>query len=154
MSRKNRILIVGAGFSGAVLARQVAEVADLPVLLIDSRDQLAGNCHTERDPATEVMVHRYGAHIFHTDREEVWNYVQRFSPFRPFFHRVKASIPRGVFGLPITLATINQFFGQRFSPEEARAFVAGLGDPSIGEPRNFEEQALKFIGRELYEAFF
>lgn len=154
MSRKNRILIVGAGFSGAVLARQLAEVADLPVLLIDSRDHLAGNCHTERDPETDVMVHRYGAHIFHTDREDVWNYVQRFSQFRPFFHRVKASIPRGVFGLPITLATINQFFGARFSPEEARTFVAGLGDRSIAEPCNFEEQALKFIGRELYEAFF
>ena len=80
--------------------------------------------------------------------------MQRFSEFRPFFHRVKASIPRGVFGLPITLGTINQFYGKRFSPEEARAFVADLGDKSIAEPRNFEEQALKFIGRDLYEAFF
>ena len=154
MSRKNRILIVGAGFSGAVLARQLAEIADLSVLLIDSRDHLAGNCHTERDAETDVIVHRYGPHIFHTDREDVWNYVRRFSEFRPFFHRAKASIPRGVFGLPISLGTINQFFGKRFSPEEARAFVAGLGDKSIPEPRNFEEQALKFIGRELYEAFF
>jgi UDP-galactopyranose mutase len=154
MSQKNRILIVGAGFSGAVLARQLAEVADMTVLLIDSRDHLAGNCHTERDPETDVLVHRYGAHIFHTNRDDVWKYVQRFSEFRPFFHRVKASIPRGVFGLPITLGTINQFFGRRFSPEEARAFVTGLGDKSITEPCNFEEQALKFIGRELYEAFF
>jgi UDP-galactopyranose mutase len=154
MSRKNRILIVGAGFSGAVLARQLAEIADLSVLLIDSRSHLAGNCHTERDAETDVIVHRYGPHIFHTDREDVWNYVGRFSEFRPFVHRGKASIPRGIFGLPISLGTINQFFGKRFSPEEARAFVAGLGDQSITEPRNFEEQALKFIGRELYEAFF
>ena len=150
----NRILIVGAGFAGAVLARQLAEVADLPVLLIDSRDHLAGNCFTERDTGSGVLVHRYGAHIFHTDREDVWNYVRRFAEFRPFFHRVKASIPRGVFGLPITLGTINQFFGKRFSPAEARAFVATLGDKSIIEPRNFEEQALKFLGRELYDAFF
>jgi UDP-galactopyranose mutase len=154
MSRKNRILIVGAGFAGAVLARQLAEVENLPVLLIDSRDHLAGNCHTERDPETSILVHRYGAHIFHTDREDVWKYVQRFAEFRPFFHRVKATIARGVFPLPITLATINQFYGKRLSPDEAREFVAGLGDKSIGEPRNFEEQALKFLGRELYEAFF
>jgi UDP-galactopyranose mutase len=154
MSRLKRILIVGAGFAGAVAARQLAETADLPVLLIDSRDHLAGNCHTSRDPGTDVLVHRYGAHIFHTDREDVWKYVQRFGEFRPFFHRVKASIARGVFGLPITLATINQFYGKRLSPDEARAFVATLGDQSIGEPRNFEEQALKFLGRELYEAFF
>ena len=153
MSRQSRILIVGAGFAGAVLARELAE-AGLRVLLIDSRDHLAGNCHTERDAASNVLVHRYGAHIFHTDREDVWKYVQRFTEFRPFFHRVKASIERGVFGLPITLATINQFYGKRLSPGEAREFVAGLGDKSIGEPRNFEEQALKFLGRELYEAFF
>jgi UDP-galactopyranose mutase len=154
MSHKNRILIVGAGFAGAVMARQLAEVEDLPVLVIDSRDHLAGNCHTTRDAETGVLVHRYGAHIFHTDRADVWQYVQRFGEFRPFFHRVKASIARGVFGLPISLATINQFYGKRFSPDEARAFVAGLGDKSIGEPRNFEEQALKLLGRELYEAFF
>jgi UDP-galactopyranose mutase len=154
MSRKNRILIVGAGFSGAVLARQLAEVADLPVLVIDRRGHLAGNCHTERDPETDVLVHRYGAHIFHTDRREVWDYMQRFAEMMPFIHRGKASISRGIFGLPISLGTINQFFGKRFSPEEARAFVADLGDKTIAEPRNFEEQALKFIGRELYEAFF
>ena len=154
MSQKNRVLIVGAGFAGAVLARQLAEVEDIPSLLIDSRDHLAGNCHTERDPETNVLVHRYGAHIFHTDRDDVWQYVQRFSEFRYFSHRVKASIPRGVFGLPITLATINQFYGKRMGPVEARQFMAGLGDPSIGEARNFEEQALKMIGRELYDAFF
>jgi UDP-galactopyranose mutase len=154
MSRSNRILIVGAGFAGAVLARELAEVAGLPVLLIDARDHLAGNCHTTRDPASGVLVHRYGAHIFHTDRADVWSYVQRFGEFRPFFHKVRASIARGVFGLPITLGTINQFFGKRLSPAEARAFVATLGDRSIGEPQNFEEQALKFLGRELYDAFF
>ncbi len=153
MSRQSRILIVGAGFAGAVLARELAE-AGLPVLLIDSRDHLAGNCHTQRDPDTKILVHRYGAHIFHTDRLDVWKYVQRFAEFRPFFHRVKASIDRGVFGLPITLATINQFYGKRLAPDEARKFVTGLGDKSIDEPRNFEEQALKLLGRELYQAFF
>jgi UDP-galactopyranose mutase len=154
MGSPTRILIVGAGFSGAVLGRELAESLDAKILLIDSRDHLGGNCHTERDAGTQVMVHRYGPHIFHTSRGDVWNYVRRFSEFGCFVNRVKASIPRGIFGLPINLATINQFFGRRFTPAEARAFIETLGDKSIGEPQNFEEQALKFIGKELYEAFF
>jgi UDP-galactopyranose mutase len=100
------------------------------------------------------MVHRYGPHIFHTSRQDVWDYVRKFSQFGPYINRVKASIPRGVFGLPINLLTINHFFGKRFSPAQARAFVGSLGDSSIGEPRNFEEQALKLLGHDLYEAFF
>jgi UDP-galactopyranose mutase len=150
----SRILVVGAGFSGAVAARELAQRLDARITVIDARDHVAGNCHTERDPETGVMLHKYGAHIFHTSREDVWNYMRQFSGFGPYRHRVKAKIKRGIFGLPINLGTINAFFGKNFFPEEAQAFVANLSDPSIGEPRNFEEQALKFIGRELYEAFF
>lgn len=149
-----RLLIVGAGFTGAVLAQELVRQGNFRVLVIDERGHVAGNCHTERDAGTGIMVHRYGPHIFHTSRQDVWDYVRRFSEFGPFVNRVKASIPRGVFGLPVNLLTINQFFGKRFSPAEAREFLAGLGDSSIGEPRNFEEQALKMLGRELYEAFF
>ena len=142
-------LIVGAGFSGGVLARKLAEHGGRRVLVIDSRDHVAGNCHTEREDGTGVMVHRYGPHIFHTDRKDVWDYVNRFGEFRPFVNRVKASIGKGVFSMPINLHTINQFFGKRFNPAEAKAFIATQGDSSIGEPANFEEQALKFIGRDL-----
>jgi len=149
-----RILVVGAGFSGAVAARELAQILDRPILVIDERDHLGGNCHTERDPASGVMLHRYGPHIFHTSREDVWDYVRRFAEFGPFVHRIKAMTGRGVFGLPVNLLTINQFFGKRFSPDEARAFIGTLGDPRIKEPQNFEEQALKFVGRDLYEAFF
>ncbi len=149
-----KILIVGAGFSGAVLARELSRQGDLQVLVIDERGHVAGNCHTERDDGTGIMVHRYGPHIFHTSRRDVWDYVRQFSEFGPYVNRVKASISRGVFGLPVNLLTINQFFGKRFSPAEARAFVASLADSSIGEPRNFEEQALKLIGCDLYQAFF
>ncbi len=151
---KSRILIVGAGFSGAVLARELSEKLDGTIVVIDSRSHVAGNCYTERDARTGIMVHRYGAHIFHTSREDVWQYVRRFSDFGPFVNRVKASTSRGIFGLPINLLTINSFFGKRFTPSEARDFIATLGDPTITEPKNFEEQALKFVGRDLYEAFF
>jgi UDP-galactopyranose mutase len=147
-------LIVGAGFSGAVLARELVTQTEERVVVIDQRDHIAGNCHTERDLPTGVMVHRYGPHIFNTDDEAVWDYVQRFGRFRPFVNRVKARTARGVYSLPINLLTINQFFGQAFNPREAAAFVASLGDSTIREPQNFEEQALKFIGAELYETFF
>jgi UDP-galactopyranose mutase len=150
----SRVLIVGAGFSGAVLARQLAELADVKSLVIDARDHIAGNCHTERDQETGIMVHRYGPHIFHTDRPDVWDYVNRFGDFRPFVNRVKATTSRGVFSLPVNLHTINQFFGTSLSPSEAREFIQQKADTTITEPANFEEQALRFIGRELYEAFF
>ncbi len=142
----------GAGFACAVLARQLVTRGAYRATVFESRDHIAGNCHTSRDNG--IMVHRYGPHIFNTSREEVWDYVRDLSPMMPFTNRVKAVTARGVFSLPINLLTINQFFGKRFSPEDARAFVATLGDTSIGEPQNFEEQALKFLGNDLYRNFF
>jgi UDP-galactopyranose mutase len=149
-----KFLIVGAGFSGAVVARALAERGGCQVTVIDARDHLAGNCHTRRDSVSGVMLHVYGPHIFHTGSGRVWEYVNRFGAFRPFVNRVKAVTRRGVFSLPVNLLTINQFFGKKLSPAAARDFIAELGDATISEPRNFEEQALKFIGRELYETFF
>ncbi|MEI9897547.1 MAG: UDP-galactopyranose mutase [Chthoniobacter sp.] len=154
-SRADQFLIVGAGFSGAVMARELVERLETArVLVIERKGHIAGNCHTERDAATGVMVHRYGPHIFNTNNEAVWSYVTRFSVFRPFVNRVKAVTPRGIFSLPINLLTINQFFGKAFNPTEARAFVATLGEATVDEPRNFEEQALRMMGRDLYENFF
>jgi UDP-galactopyranose mutase len=151
MSNK-RILLVGAGLSGAVIARKLAEAGHSTVVL-DERAHIAGNCFTERDSDTGVMVHVYGPHIFHTDDEPVWNYVNRFQTFMPYVNRVKTTSGGRVFLLPINLHTINQFFGKTLRPEEARQFIASLADTSIGEPKTFEEQALKFVGRDLYEAF-
>ena len=150
-----KLIIVGSGFSGAVFAREVSEALDgIQVLVIDQRSHIAGNCHTERDNETLVMEHVYGPHIFNTSNQLVWEYVRRFGEFMPFTNRVKASTSRGIFSLPINLYTINQFFGLKLNPKEAMEFIASKADTSIKEPQNFEEQALKFIGRELYEAFF
>ncbi len=146
------ILVIGAGLSGAVIGRGLAGVG-YRVSIADARPHIAGNCHTERDAGTQVMVHVYGPHIFHTDDEDVWNYVNRFGRFMPFKHRVKTVAQGRVFSLPINLHTINQFFGTTMRPDEARAFITGKGDTSI-TPRTFEDQALRFVGRELYEAFF
>ncbi len=145
--------MAGAGLSCAVIARELAE-AGHRVTILEKRAHVAGNCHTERDAASGVLLHVYGPHIFHTDDEEVWQLVNRYMNFKPFVNRVKATTGGRVFSLPINLLTINQFFGRTFSPSEARAFIESRADRSIVEPQNFEEQALRFIGPELYEAFF
>jgi UDP-galactopyranose mutase len=153
VTRTRRFGVAGAGFSGAVIARQLAE-AGHDVVVLESRDHVAGNCHTERDPETQVMVHRYGPHIFHTANERAWAYVNRFGTMVPYNHRVRTTVDGRVYLLPVNLLTINQLFGTALGPDDARAFIAGQADSSIGEPHNFEEQALKFMGRALYEAFF
>ena len=154
MTHKN-ILIVGAGFSGATAARCLVEkFPHIRVTVLDKRSHTAGNCHTSRDPDTGVMLHVYGPHVFHTDRQDVWNFVNRFAVFRPFILRTKTTTRGEAFGLPINLHTINQFFRKNFTPQEARDFIATKADKSIIEAQNFEEQALKFIGPELYYAFF
>ncbi|MFG1266255.1 UDP-galactopyranose/dTDP-fucopyranose mutase family protein [Xanthobacter aminoxidans] len=149
----NRICIVGAGFTGAVLAREIAE-AGLASLVVDSRSHIAGNCHTEIDSATGVMVHAYGPHIFHTGYQDVWDYITRFTTMMPYVNRVKTTVGGKVYSLPINLHTINQFFGTHLSPKEAREFITIKADTSIVDPQNFEEQALRFIGNDLYRAFF
>ena len=151
---KNHFLVVGAGFSGSVLARELVENLDARVIVIDERDHIAGNCFTSRDLSTGVMVHVYGPHIFNTNRADVWDYVNRFAIINAYTNRVKAVTRRGVFSLPINLLTINQFFGKTFSPREAEAFLHTRGDASISVPNNFQEQALKMLGSELYEVFF
>ncbi len=148
-----RFGIAGAGFSGAVLARQLAEAGHQAVVF-DTRDHVAGNCYTERDPETQVMIHRYGPHIFHTGNERVWSYVNRFGVMMPYNHRVRTTVGGRVYLMPVNLLTINQLFETALSPAEAKQFIAEQADTSIVEPRNFEEQALKFMGRRLYEAFF
>ncbi|KAA0913669.1 UDP-galactopyranose mutase [Psychrobacter sp. ANT_WB68] len=148
-----KILIVGAGFSGAVIARSLAEVGH-KVTVIDSRDHVAGNCHTYRDEKTDIMVHKYGPHIFHTDNETVWEYINRFGEMMPYVNRVKAVTGNRVYSLPINLHTINQFFSETLSPNDAKAFIEAQSDKSIDEPQTFEEQALRFVGKPLYEAFF
>ena len=148
----DRILVVGAGFSGAVLARKLAE-AGFPCLIVDERDHVAGNCHTSADAETGILVHRYGPHIFHTDDQEIWDFVSRFGPWESYRHAVHATVKGEVYLLPVNLLTINQFFRKAMSPAEASAFIAARC-VAIAEPTNFRDQALATVGEELYEAFF
>ena len=147
------VLIVGAGFSGSVIGRELAE-AGHQVDIFDQRSHIAGNCHTERDSETGVMVHFYGPHIFHTSDEEVWAYINRFGKMRDFQNRVKTTCGGQVYSMPVNLHTINQFYKKALRPDEAVAFIAGISDQTIENPKNFEEQALSFIGSDLYQVFF
>jgi len=146
------VAVVGAGFSGAVVARELAE-AGHSIEVFESRDHVAGNCHTRRHESG-VMVHVYGPHIFHTQHVRVWNYVRRFATFKPYRHRVRAMVGEKAFQMPMNLGLINSFFGTTFTPAEAEAFVATKADATITNPTSFEDQALRLVGRELYEAFF
>ena len=121
--------------------------------MIEARNDVGGYCATKIDPETAVMTHCHGPHIFHTADLATWAFIRQFGAFMPYRHRVAASLRGQVFPLPITLATINQFFGQNFTSETARRFIAAQCIP-ISNPQNFEEAALSQIGPALYQAFF
>ena len=148
-----RLLVVGAGLSGAVIARHLADFGH-QITVMEQRSHVAGNCHCARDAETGVLVHMYGPHIFHTDDVEVWDYVNHYAKFQPFKHRVKTTSGGQVYTLPVNLHTINQFFRTALSPQEAAEFLSQSGDTLIADPQNFEQQALRMIGPQLYEAFF
>lgn len=113
------IAIVGAGLSGCVIARELAE-AGYQCEVFEQRNHVGGNCYTERDAQTGVMVHVYGPHIFHTDQQHVWEYVNRYISFERYDHRVKATVRGEVYSLPINLHTINQFFHKAMRPDERK----------------------------------
>jgi UDP-galactopyranose mutase len=147
------LLVVGSGLFGLTVAERMAEQG-LEVTILERRNHLGGNAFSEREPQTGIEVHRYGAHLFHTSNERVWEYVNRFTAFTGYQHRVYTKHHGEVFPLPINLGTINQFFHAAHSPDEARELVARqaaeLGD---AVPENLEEKAVSLIGRPLYEAF-
>lgn len=155
MSKRHiRLAFAGAGLTSAVLARELAMKLNARCTLFECRNHIGGNCYTVRDPETNVMVHHYGPHIFHTSYQEVWDYVQNFCTMIPYINRVKAVVQGRVYTMPINLHTINQFFDCAMRPEEALAFLEKKRDYTISDPKNFEEQALFTIGKELYTAFF
>lgn len=148
-----KVAVVGAGFSGSVISNILA-LAGFKIEVFEERDHVGGNCYSERDKDTKILIHRYGPHIFHTDNKDVWDYVCQFTKMMPYTNRVKTTFKEKVYSLPINLHTINQFFEKALSPKEAKKYIEGISNNEIDVPNNFEEQALKFIGSELYEAFF
>jgi len=151
---KADLVIVGSGFFGLTIAQQCAQNLGLNVVVVDRRNHLGGNAYSETDPETGIEVHSYGAHLFHTSNERVWEYVNRFTAFTNYQHRVYTNFRGQVFPMPINLGTINQFFDAAYSPDEARALIAEqAAEFSPAEASNLEEKGISLIGRPLYEAF-
>ena len=141
-------LIVGAGLYGAVFARQAAD-AGKKVLVIDKRDHIAGNVYTK--PIAGIQVHMYGAHIFHTNSKEVWNYVNRFAAFNRFTNSPVANYKGELYSLPFNMYTFNRMWGV-VTPQEAAAKIEQQRKAAgITEPKNLEEQAISLVGTDIYE---
>ncbi len=141
-------LIIGAGLYGAVFARQATD-AGKKVLVLDKRDHIAGNVYTEK--VEGIDVHRYGAHIFHTNNKEVWNYVNRFAEFNRFTNSPVANYKGELYSLPFNMYTFNKMWGV-VTPEEARAKIEEQRCAAgITEPKNLEEQAISLVGTDIYE---
>ena len=141
-------LIVGAGLFGAVFAREAVNCGK-KVLVIDRRDTIAGNVYTE--DVEGIKVHKYGAHIFHTNSDEVWEYVNRFAEFNRFTNSPVANYKGELFSLPFNMYTFNKMWGV-VTPEEAAAKIEEQKKESgITEPKNLEEQAISLIGKDIYE---
>jgi UDP-galactopyranose mutase len=147
-------LVVGAGLAGAVLANRLATIREAKVTVIDKRDHLAGNSHTERCSETGIMQHMYGAHIFHTSSKPVWDFVNRYADMRTFVNTPFAEHDEEYYPLPINLDTLERFFKRRFTPQSAFEFVSHLGCRKSSKPANFREQGLMLLGEDLYYAFF
>ncbi|HVU85528.1 MAG TPA: UDP-galactopyranose mutase [Puia sp.] len=147
-------VIVGSGFLGSVLAERIACHAGQPVLVIERRSHIGGNCYSKTDETTGIEFHQYGTHIFHTSNEKVWKYIRQFTSFNSYRHQVLSSYKDRIYQFPINLETINQFYHVNLKPFEVDDFMASIRGNSTKEPSNFEEQAISLLGHELYEAFF
>jgi len=148
------LLIVGSGFFGLTIAERAAN-AGRKVTVIDRRAHIGGNAYSEDEPETGIEVHRYGAHLFHTSNPTVWEYVNRFTSFTNYVHRVYTTHKGVVFPMPVNLGTINQFFQAAYTPDQARALVKEqAGEFDVKSATNFEEKGIALVGRPLFEAFF
>ncbi|MDO5700746.1 MAG: UDP-galactopyranose mutase [Bowdeniella nasicola] len=148
------LLVVGSGFYGLTIAERCASQLGMKVAVIERRSHIGGNAYSEVEPSTGIEVHRYGAHLFHTSNERVWDYVTRFTSFTDYQHHVYTTVGGEVFPMPINLGTINQYFRSAHGPQQARELVARqAAELGSKEPENLEEKAISLIGRPLYEAF-
>ena len=150
---KPDVLIVGAGIFGLTMAERFATQLNKKVLLIDKRTHIGGNAYSEFDKETGIECHKYGAHLFHTSDEKVWKYVNKFTTFTNYVHKVYTTHNNEVFPMPINLGTINQFFHSAYTPDEAREAIAEQAADAPENPKNLAEQGVSLIGKPLFEAF-
>jgi UDP-galactopyranose mutase len=145
-------LVVGAGFAGSVMAERLAAGSGKRVLIIDKRPHIGGNAYDEYDEHG-ILVHKYGPHIFHTNARDVFEYLSRFTEWRPYHHRVRACVDGQLVPIPINLDTINQLYGTSYDSFQVEGFYASIAEPR--EPvKTSEDVVVSKVGRQLYEKFF
>ena len=148
------LIVVGSGLFGLTVAERAASQLGKKVLIVERRNHLGGNAYSEAEPETGIEIHKYGAHLFHTSNEKVWTYVNQFTDFTGYQHRVFAMHDGTAYQFPMGLGLINQFFGRYYSPDEARELIAEqASEIDSKDANNLEEKAISLIGRPLYEAF-
>ncbi|HMC91979.1 MAG TPA: UDP-galactopyranose mutase, partial [Allosphingosinicella sp.] len=151
--KKYDYLVVGAGFAGSVIAERLASEHDAHVLVIDRRPHVAGNAYDHLDEAG-ILIHQYGPHIFHTNSDEIFDYLSRFTAWRPYEHKVLADVRDKLVPIPINRTTLNELFGLDLkTDEEAAAYLASRAEP-VDEIKTSEDVVINAVGRELYELFF
>lgn len=148
------IYIVGAGLFGCVMAELITRNLSLSVHVIEQREHIGGNCYSYNDEETNINCHKYGSHIFHTKDKEVYDYVCKFVEMNNYRHQVLTRSSGKLYQMPINLKTINEFFNLNLNPADGEVFLKDkISKSFIENPENLEEQAIKLIGKELYEAF-
>ena len=145
-------LIVGAGFAGSVLAERLAHALDLRVLVVDRRPHIGGNAYDRHDDAG-VLIHPYGPHIFHTNSADVFDYLSRYTQWRPYQHRVLASVDGQLVPIPINLDTVNSLYGLKLSSFEMEQFLESVAE-KVDDVRTSEDVVINKVGRDLYNKFF
>ena len=154
MTARFDLFVVGSGFFGLTIAERVATQLDKRVLVVDRRPHIGGNAYSEPEPQTGIEVHKYGAHLFHTSNQRVWDYVRQFTEFTGYQHRVFAMHNGQAYQFPMGLGLVSQFFGRYFTPDEAAPLIAEqAAEIDTADAQNLEEKAISLIGRPLYEAF-
>ncbi len=146
-----QVLVIGAGFAGAVSARELAE-AGHQVLVVDRRDHIAGNAYDIKD-SHDILIHQYGPHIFHTNSERIFNYLSQFTQWRPYEHRVRGVVDGKAYPFPINRDTLNQLYGLDLTEQQAAEYFKKVREPR--DPvQTSEDVVLNSVGRDLYEKFF
>lgn len=149
-----KIVIVGSGFFGSVLAERITSILKIPVTVIEKRSHIGGNCYSKKNAETEIEYHVYGPHIFHTSNEKVWNYINKFTTFTNYKHQVLSTFNGKVYQMPVNLETINSFYNTNLKPYEVDAFLKKeIKKEKKLDLANFEDYTISKIGRPLYNAF-
>ena len=146
-------IVAGAGIFGAIVAQQLAQKGH-SILVVEKRDHIAGNIYSYTDKETGIEVHKYGSHIFHTESDEVWDYITKYADFNDYVHTVNTRYEGKLYPMPINLDTVNLLYGTDMGAEEVEKFVANeAAKEKIENPKNFDEKGRSLVGSKLYEAF-